>query len=247
MTQPHEQKKSVLAGHKKEGRKLIPPYVAALGQPSHINWLDTIVPEVIWIGLLHQKFGQKEGITLALELAQKTDNIAKAKGKTFFAAASDYRNLDAEKKNAFIADLANSKKLIQFQHALFPLTHFYPTCPLNFLASQENMCEPSDALHCLKSVLYDLYDKERQTTVFVQATVVYIAFVLGRLKVKAGLTLASFPEVENYPDTEMSKRVAASVRSTILTFFGSAKHDAPTTWPVEFWNQGMEIENCVFK
>jgi hypothetical protein len=95
--------------------------------------------------------------------------------------------------------------------------------------------------------LYDLFDKENQSTVFIQATVVYVAFVLGRLKVKAGLTLASFPEVENYPDTEMSKRVAAAIRSTIITFFGSAKRGAPTSWPVEFWNRGMEIESCVFK
>jgi hypothetical protein len=69
MTKSHEQKKSVLADHKKEGQKLIPPYVAIHGQPNHINWVDTIIPEVIWIGLLHRKFGQKEGITLALDLA----------------------------------------------------------------------------------------------------------------------------------------------------------------------------------
>jgi len=243
----NKEMKSVLADHKKDGKKLIPPYVAAFGQPSHVSWIDTIIPEVIWIALLHEKFGQKEGIALALELAQAADKITQANGKTFFAAASDYGSLDAEQKSSLVRVLADSKRLILFRQALLPLLQFYPSCPLNFLASSEIVPEPSEALQCLKSVLSNLFDKERQSTVFVQATVVYLAFVLDRLKVREGLTLASFPEVENYPATEMSKRVAASVRSTILTFFGSAKDDASSSWPAEFWNRGMEIETCIFR
>src|ERR1017187_5533062 len=186
----HKQKKIVLADHKKDGKKLIPPYVAALGQPSHISWVDTIIPEVIWIGLLHEKFGQQQGIELALDLARAADKAIEQKGASFFAAASEYLKLNVEQKAAIIADLTASNKLTDIQRALFPLFHFYPSCPLNFLSLEEDICEPSVALHCLKQILFDLFDKELKRTVFVQATVVYLAFVLGRLKVKEGLTLA---------------------------------------------------------
>jgi hypothetical protein len=247
MTKPHKQMKSVLADHKKDGKKLIPPYVAALGQPSHVSWVDTIIPEVIWIGLLQEKFGQQQGIELALDLARAAaDKVVDQKDTFFFAAASDYLKLTTEQKAVIIADLAASKKLIYFQKALFPLFHFYPSCPLNFLSPKEEICKPSDALNCLKQILFDLFDKELKRTVFVQATIVYLAFVLGRLKVKKGLTLASFPEVEKYPDTEMSKRVAAAIRSAVIGFFGRTNHGAQSNWPFEFWGRGMEIEPCTF-
>lgn len=237
----------ILTDHKKEGKKLIPPYVAALGQPSHISWVDTIIPEVIWIGLLQEKFGQQQGIELALDLAKAAaGKVTDQKDAFFFAAASDYLKLTAEQKAVIIADLAVSKKLINYQEALSPLFHFYPSCPLNFLSPKEDIGDLSAALRCLKKILFDLFDKELKRTVFVQATVVYLAFVLGRLKVKEGLTLAHFPEVEKYPDTEMSKRVAAAIRPAVLSFFGSIKHGTQSNWPVEFWNRGMEIEACTF-
>lgn len=80
----------------------------------------------------------------------------------------------------------------------------------------------------------------------VQSTVIYIAFESGRFKVAEGLSLAHFPEVEKYPVTEMSRRVAAAVRCTVLTFFGEGRKYAATDWPVYFWNRGMEIESCSF-
>jgi hypothetical protein len=246
MKKTHKHKKGVLLDHKKDGKKLIPPYIAALGQPNFISWYDKIIPEVIWIGLLQQKFGQQEGIALSLDLAQAADKIVPRKGSSFFAAASDYATINAEQKTAILDDLAVSKKLIHFQRALFPLMHFYPSCPLGFLSSQDIMCEPSDALCCLKEVLHGLFDKEHKKTVFVQATVVYLAFVLGRLKVMEGLTLANFPEVEKYPETEMSMRVAAAVRSAVIGFFGVTKGEIQPNWPIEFWSRGMELETCTF-
>jgi hypothetical protein len=77
-----------------------------------------------------------------------------------------------------------------------------------------------------------------------QATVVYIAFVLNRLKVRAGLALSHFPEIEKYPSTELSRRVASAVRCVMLDFFGESSTTA--TWPTEFWNQGQELEPCMF-
>jgi hypothetical protein len=47
------------------------------------------------------------------------EKIAKSKGASFFAAASDYRKLDIEKKAVLIADLADSKNLSGFSRRYF--------------------------------------------------------------------------------------------------------------------------------
>jgi hypothetical protein len=241
------QKKRVLADHRKHGKKLIPPYVAILGRPDNVSWINTIIPEVLWIGLLHETFGRVEGTALALKLARLADRSVGGSGASFFAATSDFSKLNVDEKTAIISGLAFSKELDRLRIALLPLLHFYPTCPFNFLSTQENPSDPSFGLDCLKRVLFDLFDKRLRRTVLVQATVVYIAFVLERLKVVKGLTLARFPEVENYPDTEISKRVASAIRVAVLSFFGPARKDMPSTWSIEFWNRGIEIEPCQFK
>src|SRR5215831_11942092 len=93
-----EKPRAVLADHSRRGKKLVPPYVATLGRPENISWVNTIIPEVIWIGLLHETFGQVRGTELALNLARTAESYAKNDRKRFFAAASDFEILSREEK-----------------------------------------------------------------------------------------------------------------------------------------------------
>ena len=233
----------VLGDHKRKGSRLVPPYVALLGRPENINWVNRIIPEVIWIALLHETFGRVKGTELALDLARFAVKCAPRKDGRFFAGLSDFADLTANEKEAIVKDLAASNQLDSFHRALFPLFTYYPTCPLSFLRLQSMESQESSPLRFLKNTLQNLFDKELSGTVFVQSTVVYLAFVLDRLKVVEGLALARFPEVERYPHTELSRRIASSVRVTVLSFFGP-RQGRSATWPVEFWNQGIEIEKC---
>jgi len=78
-----------------------------------------------------------------------------------------------------------------------------------------------------------------------QATAVWLAFDCGRLKFSTGLALAEFPKIQDYPDTELSQRIAASIRSSLNQFFGELDMMASgSAWPVAFWNRGLELEPC---
>ena len=241
-------RKPVLADHEKrnKGKLLVPPLVAAVGPFSFVSWIETIIPETVWIGLLHEEFGENEGTSLALDLAKTTSEIASKSLDGFFVGASEYAALTDSEKADILRSLTASGRLRQFQTALAPLFQFYPMCALNFLCMEHRTEWPDHSLTTLKTVLLELFEKQTRRAVMVQATVVYIAFVSGRLKVAEGLSLAHFPEVEKYPTTEMSRRVAASARCAVLTFFGERQEFKTTNWPVEFWNRGMEIENCLF-
>jgi hypothetical protein len=80
----------------------------------------------------------------------------------------------------------------------------------------------------------------------VQATATWLAFDSGKLKVKEGLALASFPEIEKYPETELSQKVGSGVRSTLNMLFGSAELCNSAEWPDYFWNRGLEVSKCEF-
>jgi hypothetical protein len=78
----------------------------------------------------------------------------------------------------------------------------------------------------------------------VQATAIWLAFDADILKVNSDLSLARFPEIEHYPDTEISQRIGASIRSGLNIFFGSQIHYSDAPWPSYFWNRGFAIEPC---
>ena len=64
------------------------------------------------------------------------------------------------------------------------------------------------------------------------------------LKVSSNTSLAKFEEVENYPQTEISKQVAASIRAAVPAFFNEHYYDVNSWWPSYFWNRGIEITPC---
>jgi hypothetical protein len=222
----------------------VPPLVAGLGPFSHVPWIKNLIPEVIWIGLLHQSLGEAAGAAAAVEIARTSEKHASHPSVPLFAGISDYRLLQDAERAKVLSDLETGGRMSGIRCALRPLVQFYPTCPLKFLYPEPPTGNVDSGLRTLKLVLHELFNKELRRSVMVQATVVYIAFALDRLKVRAGLTLSHFPEIENYPSTELSRRVASAARCTMFALFGKSVETA--TWPFEFWNRGGQIEPCTF-
>ena len=238
-------RKPVLSDHKRHGAKLVPPYVSLLGRPEDVSWVSTIIPEVIWIAALRHVFGDVVGTELALSLARCAVNRVRPTDHRFFAAASDFDDLTSDEKDSIVAEMRSSRQLAQLRRGFAVLCQYYPTFPIGFLCDEAPPTAEVD-LDAFKETLRNLFDKEKRETVLVTSTVVYLAFVLDRLKVVEGLALASFPEVERYPDTELSIRVASAARVAVLGFFGPGRRKS-ANWPVEFWNRGIELEECVFE
>jgi hypothetical protein len=77
------------------------------------------------------------------------------------------------------------------------------------------------------------------------STAIYIAFCTNKIKVFEGLALAKFPAVEQFPDTEESRVVAASIRSAVNGMWGA--DEKSQDWPDYFWNRGLELEACDYQ
>jgi hypothetical protein len=96
----------------------------------------------------------------------------------------------------------------------------------------------------LKEVIASLYSRSEREPMMVQATAIWLAFDADILKVTSDLSLARFPEIEHYPDTEISLKIGGSIRAGLNMFFGSGNHYSDATWPDYFWNRGLAIEPC---
>lgn len=240
-------RKKVLANHKKIRKEFIPPLLQ-FNNIEPISWINYILPELLWIGLLNDYYGLAEGAELSLSVAKAAFNT-KRKGKTrWFAPTSSYRDLSAIQKKKAIETLRSDHRLDKVKSALLPFALFYEKFPLNFLFENRNpkFGNESKIMNRLKRCLSHLFNRRNKASTFVQANAIYIAFCTEIFKVKSGLAIANFPAIERYPQTEESKRIAASVRASLNMFFGSQINYKPTSWPKYFWNHGFELEKCDF-
>jgi len=241
MPTPSSKQNSILLDHIKKGKKFIPPYIAAFGTPEDISWNFEILPEVFWIALLHHKYGEKRGTELALQLAQVCAMVSKNASVGFDSGFIDF---GPELKQCIQQSLSSKGILTELRDGIKPLLVFAPDTCLQFLADGVFPSADEHRVDEIKAVVAELFNKEARFTVMVQATVVYIAFVLDKIKVMEGLALARFPEIESYPDTELSLQIASSIRSTLLILFNSRAEYTKNNWANRFWNHGMRNDPC---
>ena len=236
----------VLADHKKVGKTFIPPLVAELGPLGEIRWVNDLVPELVWLALLNDRYGLKTGSDLARRLALAGVAACGARSKRWFALASTYATLDTSEQKSVVAKLEEDGAAQQIREALSPLLTFYPECPLSFLFAAPPRSGDA-SLEKFKDVLVSIFDKGDTPGTFGQATAVYIAFVSDILKVFNGLALANFPAIEEFPSTEESQRVASSVRATVLILYEQFKVDQSAVWISYFWKRGLKLDDCKFE
>lgn len=235
-----KKKRQILEDHKQSGKKFIPPLLQ-VGTFQTVKWQLPVLPELLWLALLNDTHGPKLGAELALALPRAAIKLVPHR---WYAPASAFNVLSSGHKSAVLDFLAQEGKARLLRDALNDLVWFYPNCPLAFLfpngAAQPQ--DPEAALAHFKAILAPLFYKHDKAPMMMQANAVYIAFVTGILTVASHTSLANFPEIAKYPDTEESERVGSGVRSTVIGFFGSS-YDF-SDWPHYFWNRGLELEPC---
>lgn len=242
-------KKKVLQDHKRHGKTFIPPFQHMLGPLKEISWVKTMLPELIWIALIQDYHGHREGVALITKFTRIARKCSHSEKKRIFATISSLWEMTKEEQSCLKKELASSGDLFEIQKAILPLIAFYPECPLRFLYSSTLSLsgEEKRNLELLKTLVGGMYNKISRNTMMVQATAIWLAFDSGALKVFEGLALANFPEIEKYPNTELSEKVAASIRSSIYMFFSEPHYRASSNWPRYFWNRGLEIDGCYFE
>ena len=215
----------------------MPPFVQSFPNMTEVSYHKLIVPELLWIALLVECYGAKEGTRLALHLG----TIASETGiSALTGSTSSYASLDETKMSQIVQALDERRNI---SLALAPLATLYPECPLRFVCLEEHLTGKSlsEQTNYFMKVLEPLYNRNSKESMMMQAGFIYIAFVTDKLKVFQGTSLAKFPEIEHYPDTPESLEVASGVRGTINVLLGI---DVDDQWPRYFWNRGLELSEC---
>jgi len=237
--------KRILRDHKKEGKRLRPP-LTTIGNFVDLSWVDYIIPDVIWITLLKDRFGDKLGTEIVNEFIVLSTKHESSKFRNY-ALISSFESLPSQNKNAILNDLMKKNLLNPLLAGLSDFLDMYPKCPLNFIRQNDYSAKAIDIKFLVryKEILWELLDKRSKKSTFTIANVVYSLIVLDRLRIVTDSPMTQFPKIQEYPNTEISRMIASSLRASINAFYGMEMFDKDnSSWAKEFWNRGIEIEPC---
>ena len=246
MSKDREKKSGkVLRSYQKVGTKFVPPLLQTL-KFDYISWSSQTMPELVWWDVLAEKVSHRFAAMVAEEIAKYFK--ARANNDRWWAFISDYSHLSDEEARGLSAHLSEVGVLPQMEASLSDFLDLYPGCPISRLFdSRPNGFVDASYLLQFENRLGELEDKRSRSGVLVQAQAVYMAFISGRLHVGADLALADFPQVENYPNTERSIEVGASICATVNMLAGDALPTYPDdAWVQYFWRRSLELHPLDF-
>lgn len=235
----------VLKGHKRVGKRYIPPMVQlGLNEVSYVNQL---LPEIVWIGLINDRLGYEEGIDLSQRLAQTAKDIHKTDKYVNFAFCSSYRVLTASEKKQLVEKLGSTSDLTNLQSCLAPLTVLYEGFPLIYLGLATDTPDKAILLERLKYCIERHINKYGIQGMAIQTCVVYIRGITGGLHIPKDIEVPDLNAIFTDPDSEKARRAAGFVRATVLTEITPDREGYDNSWSRSFWNQGVIIDGCKFE
>jgi hypothetical protein len=190
---------SVLSDHKKSGKRLVPPFIHMLGGLEEVSWIKQGLPEYLWLALIHDNLGDRSAVEAVSSLARICRQSQAEHEHHTFAATSSYLRVLPRDAARIRELLATRGILFELQSSLRFLLSTYPSCPLGWLFSELPDSDLETSLALVRRVVSKLYDRSDLLCTKIQATVVYLAFDAGVLKVRTGLSLAQFPENRRLP------------------------------------------------
>ena len=213
------------------------------------SWTSEIVPDVVWIGVLHRSLGDRDGVASAVAIATAAQScfghyadIPSFAFARSFAALSDAQLASTQ---TAIAESPHGRRGLR---ALARLFRCYPAYPLARLDPPTAAGTPAVTdLTLLREVTGRMLDRSSPDSVRVHATAVHIALATRKLLLTDGIAPLDLNQALDYPNTAESLVVASRLRAFVQGLAGTAVDTNASeleSWPVSFWRRGLELAEC---
>lgn len=220
----------ILEGHVRNKKKLVPP-ILGLTQTSFISTIDMIFPEIIWVGLVLETYGLREGIDVVSKRLQKLWLIDEK--------VNWYRFSEFAEHSGQIA-AAGDDALDDVKSVFADLRLTYAWAGLDWATSSE---KATDAQERVSSVIRKYWDRFEQPYLTIVATIIYSMALSGKMKFAPG-TLPEIEAIVSDWGSDRSKMAAASVRACSMAFFPHDGSEKSADWCRHFWRKNYQMSSC---
>lgn len=115
---------ALFSDHEKIGKKFVP--FAVSRNWTHLDFPDSILPEVIWIGFLPAHWDNKKGADLAVSLIELAFHETSTQPAPEFSFLSSHLSLSEADRARVVARLDRAGELAPIKEALLPFVRCYP-------------------------------------------------------------------------------------------------------------------------
>ncbi|MCU7797533.1 MAG: hypothetical protein KZQ75_10415 [Candidatus Thiodiazotropha sp. (ex Myrtea spinifera)] len=241
--QGSKHKKKILSGHKRVGKRFIPP-MKQIPMATDTSYITDMLPELIWIGLINERVGYVRGAGI-IEKVFLTVDTHKEKGQEGnFALLSSFNKLTTNQKIAITGELHGLGILDIIQHSVAPLVLLYNDCPFRFLGPPTTSYSQEDLIEILKQCTKKVIDRYATAGIVLYGSMLLARLVTKTIHFPADMDLPDFNSVINSPGSEEAKRAAGFMRANGLAEFGMMKIN--NKWAKHFWDHNFELSPCEF-
>jgi hypothetical protein len=233
-------KEGILAGHKKVGKKLIPPMMQ-LPKMQALSYVDDILPELLWLGLINDRIGFAEGTRFFKEFLGATAPVRSDMKSNNLACVSSYGILDGAARGRLIQELTSSGLLVPLTDYLQPLTALYPRFPLGFLGTPTSPRSNGELVDELKACVSGHADKYETPGIVLNGNVLLSRLITKTITFSNTIKIPDFDTIFTDPESEEAQRAAAFMRSNALAELAM---NGRSPWSEYFWRRSYELSPC---
>ena len=231
-------KKKLLDGYKRVGKRFVPPMMQ-LPMNTAVSYVNDMLPELIWIGLINDKVGYVSAARTIEKVFLAIEEIKDADQHGNFALVSSFNTLNEEQKNALKENLQDEGVLELLQNSIAPLILLYDNCPLSFIGPPPTVYTNDQLVSAIKECVGRAIDKYDTPGIVLNGALLLSRLVTKKIQFSSEIDLPDFNAVIDSPDSDEAKHAAGFMRSNGLAEFGMLEIDS--SWAREFWNRSVEI------
>ena len=90
MSMSHGKRTPVLGDHKRRESKMVTPFNDAFGPMREVSWINTMIPELLWIALVQEAWGPRRGVEIITAFSRDVRASDPARDRTIWAAAGKF-------------------------------------------------------------------------------------------------------------------------------------------------------------
>ncbi|MCL6699582.1 hypothetical protein LZ496_12410 [Sphingomonas sp. NSE70-1] len=221
----------ILEGHVRDKKKLIPP-ILGIPQTTFISTIDLIFPEIVWVGILLEWYGLREGIEVISKILKKLWNAQ--------TNVNWYRFSEIAANGDKLTIILNEEELanISVAFAAFRLTYDWPG--LEWATSHDEAEEAKRRVELTVRKYANRFDQPYLTVV---STIIYAMAIADKMKFATG----TVPDIEAIVidwGSDRAEMAACSVRACSMAFFPHDGSEESEDWCKHFWRKNYQTSSC---
>ncbi|HWG11138.1 MAG TPA: hypothetical protein VN693_06535 [Rhodanobacteraceae bacterium] len=203
-----------------------------------------MLPELIWLGLIHDRKGYHFGSQVLEAVVETTKAWPLSEKPVNYALQSAYCELTGSQKSEIVAAWQRSGLLSDIQYALSPLILLYDRFALAFVGPPPTIVSQEEMVRRIRECVGRHLNKYETPGIVLHGMMLLSRLLAGSIKIAAHIDIPDLNAVIESPGSVEAKQAASFMRAHAMAEIGM--YELNKTWPKYFWNRGAQLDPCEY-